>query len=154
GDLIFAYFDFDEPEICVENALRSAIEISRLNAEMNETLPPRFQIKRFILLSYGEAVVGNLSGYDSAIEITAIGSPVNFLSRLDELTKTDSLKALLHGGDILITPEMVEKMRQPMPGINLIEIDLKTLWLQVRDFENTEKIFVLRVPDIITVGAA
>jgi class 3 adenylate cyclase len=153
GDLIFAYFDFEEAEQSIEMAMRAAIEIANINAEMNAGLVEELRIKRFILLSFGEAIVGNLSGYDSSIEITAIGSPVNYLSRIDELTKHEGLKNKLLGGDIIISKDMKDQISKKFPMLEMIELNLKNIGLKVRDFEQTEFLYVFRLGDIMTETA-
>lgn len=150
GDLIFAYFDFEDTDYSIEMAMRAAMEISNINTEMNAGLPEELKIKRFILLSFGEAIVGNLSGYDSSIEITAIGSPVNYLSRVDELTKHEQLKSKLFGGDIIISREMKDQILRKFPMLSMIEINLSSLGLKVRDFEQTESLYVFRLGDMVT----
>jgi class 3 adenylate cyclase len=150
GDLIFAYFDFEEPDVSIEMAMRAAIEIANINAEMNAGLPEELRIKRFILLSFGEAIVGNLSGYDSSIEITAIGSPVNYLSRIDELTKHEAFKDRLMGGDIIISKEMKEQISKKFPMLTMIEVNLRAMGLKVRDFDQTELLYVFRLGDVMT----
>ncbi len=150
GDLIFAYFDFENADTSIEMAMRSAIEIANINAEMNADLQEDIKIKRFILLSFGEAIVGNLSGYDSSIEITAIGNPVNYLSRIDELTKHETLKAKLMNGDIIISQEMKDQIVRKFPMLPMIEIKLTDLRLKVRDFEQTESLYVFRLGDVMS----
>jgi class 3 adenylate cyclase len=144
GDLLFAYYDFEDPLYSVKMAMSSAIEIGKINTDMNQGLPDNLKIKRFILLSYGEAIVGNLSGYDASIEITAIGKPVNFLSRLDEATKNEALKTLLQSGDIIIAEDMIQLVRETFPSLDFIDLDLSVLGIKIRDFENSKMIYVFR----------
>ena len=101
GDLIFAYFDNDDPNRNTLHALMAGMEIARINQDMNATVTES-EIRRYILLSSGDAIVGNLGGLDSSIEITALGSPVNFLSRLDDLTKEPAISEILNSGDIIV----------------------------------------------------
>jgi Adenylate cyclase, family 3 (some proteins contain HAMP domain) len=144
GDLIFAYYDSSNLERNVLNTTLSAASISRFNSEMNESLPNDQKIKRFILVSCGDAIVGNLSSYESAIEITAIGSPVNILSRIDELTKLNPLKEQLEHGDIIMTSRFAEILSTTRPGIKLTRLDLQGLNLKVRDFEDTQSIYIFK----------
>jgi class 3 adenylate cyclase len=140
GDLIFAYFD----EISIrENVLRcllAGMEISKINSDLNETTNERL-IRRYILISSGEAVVGNLGGLDSSIEITALGPPVNYLSRLDELTKHFKLSSILVAGDILICSETAREVQCTNIGLGLEEISLEHLGLVVRDFPEAKTVY-------------
>lgn len=150
GDLIFAYYDFSSPNKCIEMAMRCAIEMARLNQEHNEALNKSIHIKRYILLSFGDAIVGNLSGYESSIEITAIGAPVNFLSRLDEITKTEALGRDLASGDIIFSNDALPFLKKNFPTLPVTEIDLAQRNLTVRDFESITKIYILRINEIIS----
>lgn len=144
GDLIFAYYDFSDLNRNIKNSILSAASISRFNMEMNESLPADQKINRYILLSCGEAIVGNLSSYKSAIEITAIGSPVNILSRIDELTKHEGLRGHLAHGDILMTSSFAEILMKTHPDVKLSRLDLKGLSLAIRDFEEAHSIFIFK----------
>ncbi len=167
GDLIFAYYDANDLNRNILNSTFSAAAISRFNTEMNLTLPPDQQINRYILVSCGEAIVGNLSSYKSAIEITAIGSPVNILSRIDELTKTPPLKDKLAHGDVLMTESFAKILLETRPEVILTKIDLKDIKITIRDFEDTVSIYIFKpnkknlealtnesVPPIFYTGAA
>lgn len=145
GDLIFAYFDHELVTHNVIRCLLAGIDISRVNHALNAR-GYNSAIRRYILISTGEAVVGNLGGLDSSIEITALGPPVNYLSRLDELTKSPYLKDRLAPGDILIcfaTREtlLAAGISLPLETINLAEHDLR-----VRDFPEVTDVFRLKDP--------
>jgi len=144
GDLLFAYFDTADLRVSVELAIAAAVNISSINKKMNSQLNDSKKIKRFILLSQGEAMVGNLSGYASSIEITAIGRPVNLLSRIDELTKKPGVHALLESGDIIFCDNMLPYFESMFPKQWFTTIDLKKLDLKVRDFEEIGEIYVYR----------
>ena len=101
GDLIFAYFDANSVLLNLIRAAISGIEIARINEAMNATAT-QMPIKRYILISSGEAMVGNFGGLDSSVEITALGSPVNFLSRLDDLTKAPEMGSSLEPGNLIL----------------------------------------------------
>lgn len=143
GDLIFAYYDADSMERNIRNVMASAMEVSRINKSLNEKLPEDQKVRRYVLASYGEAVVGNLSSYDSAIEITAIGKPVNILARIDELTKNEQIKSRLGEGDLILTKDLYEFVIEYYPAIEIQRIDIKKLALSIRNFEELEEIYVL-----------
>lgn len=142
GDLIFAYFDDDDQQLNDKRALQAAFEIARVNRDFNKTSSSR-QIKRYILISSGEAVVGNIGGFDSSIEITALGPPVNFLSRLDEATKVDKLACRLSPGDIIVSHGFFARNRS-LTYLEHEELDLDDVNIVIRDFSLERK--VVRIP--------
>ena len=84
--------------------------------------------------------MGNLGGLDSSIEITALGSPVNFLSRLDDLTKEPSIAELLNSGDIIACDDTMMVLRTLRVNLESEVIDLCCLGLSVRDFPEAKMI--------------
>lgn len=147
GDLIFAYFDSEDIHTNVLNSLMAAMEIARLNQDMNATLAEA-EIRRYILLSSGQAVVGNLGGLDSSIEITALGSPVNLLSRLDDLTKEPAIAELLNPGDIIACHSTVTALNKLGVRLDISQIDVHGLGLKIRDFPETKMIYRIQPTDI------
>ncbi len=143
GDLIFAYFDDTSTINNVTRCVMSGIEMSRLNQDLNATLTSA-EIRRYILIATGEAVVGNLGGLDSSIEITALGPPVNFLSRLDDLTKQQELAERIEIGDILLCARTREVLINQDPTLKIEHIDLKKLGIEVRDFQDVRAIYRLK----------
>jgi class 3 adenylate cyclase len=147
GDLIFAYFDDDYPAgRNLISCTLAGLEVSRLNHDMNATANSK-RIKRYVLISYGEAVVGNLGGFDSSIEITALGSPVNFLSRVDELTKRPEIAQLLAPGDLVLSEAAARLLARLVPLVKQTQIDLYDLGLKIRDFGDVRYIFSLSPTD-------
>ena len=143
GDLIFAYFDSDILELNIVRSLLSGISLSRMNRAFNETVSS-VEIRRYILVSSGEAVVGNLGGIDSSVEITALGSPVNFLSRLDDATKNPRLAELLKPGDIIISAQSIEALSTFSLNLDIRSVCLAELDVEIRDFPETSKVFVMK----------
>lgn len=140
GDLIFAYFDDDSKKRNTIRALVAGMEISRLNHDMNATAT-QSEIRRYILISSGDAIVGNLGGLNSSIEITALGSPVNFLSRVDDLTKNQIMAKLLNPGDMVICSETHSIVSSLGAELDCDEINLHSLGLTIRDFPETSVLF-------------
>lgn len=140
GDLIFAYFDNENPHQNILNSLMAAMGIARINQDMNATLTEN-EIRRYILLSTGEAIVGNLGGLDSSIEITALGSPVNFLSRLDDLTKEPEIANLLNPGDIIACDNTIATLKKLGVKLEVESIDVHNLGLRIRDFPETSTVY-------------
>lgn len=143
GDLLFAYFDHSSNKLNALRAALSALEISAANRAMNETHNEK-QIDRYILVATGQAIVGNIGGVNSAVEITALGSPVNFLSRLDELTKEPALRDLLAFGDMLICKDTKDLICSANNDLEIESVDLPALNLAIRDFPNINQIFLVK----------
>jgi class 3 adenylate cyclase len=141
GDLIFAYFDDDQIYRNLLQAITAGVEIARANEDMNAT-SSEVDIRRYILISSGEAIVGNLGGLDSSIEITALGSPVNFLSRLDDLTKSPELANMLDSGDIIVCERSAALLGDS--NLDLKQVDLGALGLEVRDFSEVKFVYTLK----------
>jgi len=146
GDLVFAYFDDTSVNENVLNALAAGMEMSRVNSDMNDTYSS-VQIRRYILVSVGRAVVGNIGGLDSSMEITALGSPVNFLSRLDDSTKHPNIASELHSGDLVVSEAVVKILDEISAGVSSTRLDLRKLDVTIRDFPETENIFAIRPTD-------
>jgi class 3 adenylate cyclase len=146
GDLIFAYFDADDQSSNVLCCVVAALAISRINQAMNATANTR-SIKRYVLASCGEALVGNIGGLDSSIEITALGAPVNYLSRLDELTKSPALGALLNPGDVVFSEAFHIVLSRLVPELKPERVDLAELGLSIRDFLDAQCIYILPATD-------
>lgn len=146
GDLIFAYFDDDSPQLNLIRAMLAGIEIARLNTDMNATAV-NVRINRYILISTGEAIVGNLGGYDSSVEISALGSPVNFLSRVDDVTKIEAIARKINPGDLLLSKPAMDMIDSLLAETDIQldyqEIDLKALDVQIRDFPETEYLYCI-----------
>lgn len=144
GDLVFAYFDSDISQVNTTRTLLSAIEISNANQAMNRTLNQK-QVDRYILVSTGEAIVGNIGGVDSSVEITALGPPVNFLSRLDELTKSRKLQSHIEFGDVVVCSETFKTVAGL--GLKHHRVDLARLGLIVKDFPESTVVYVIKPTD-------
>ncbi len=148
GDLIFAYFDDEDMKLNVLRALASSVELARINETFNSTVGSE-QIRRYILLSSGDALVGNFGGLDSSIEVTALGSPVNFLSRVDDATKHPELAPLLAPGDILVAEETVQIAFSRDLNLPFEKLDLAQLGVDIRDFPEVSKIYRLAPDDTL-----
>lgn len=142
GDLIFAYFDDDDLATNLVRSLLAGIEVSRINETMNATAGA-VEIRRYILISTGEAIVGNFGGLDSSVEITALGSPVNLLSRVDDLTKHPAMVDVLRQGDLIMCEDTANLVVENKLGIGLYCLDLKEMDLEIRDFPEVRKLYRL-----------
>jgi len=143
GDLVFAYFDHDHSTLNVLRSVLSGIEISIANKAMNSTLTKK-RVDRYILISTGEAVVGNIGGVDSSVEITALGSPVNYLSRLDELTKSEGFRQKLAYGDVVICETTYESIGRLGISLDHKKLELSEMSVSIRDFSEEVNVYVVK----------
>lgn len=146
GDLIFAYFDSDSVHLNLTRCIASGMEIARINESMNAT-SSAVAIRRYILISSGEAMVGNFGNLDSSIEITALGPPVNLLSRVDDLTKAPELASFLNHGDLIIDQKSHDELARLRSPLEEDLIDLDELGLTIRDFPDERKLYRIAATD-------
>jgi class 3 adenylate cyclase len=145
GDLIFAYFDGDNLYVNVLQCLKAGFEIAHVNQQFNESNAQGVEIRRHILISSGEAIVGNIGGFDSSLEITALGSPVNLLSRIDELTKTEPMKVRLQQPTLILCRNTARHVQRLNIGLTLETLCLAELGLTIRDFEEEAELWLMPV---------
>ncbi len=130
GDLVFAYFDESSSSQNIENCFLSSLLMARNHINSGN----EFDIKRSIILSCGEAIVGNIGGSGSAIEITAMGTPSNECARIDEFVK----KYKFFQNKIIFSPNVYEQLKK------MKIIDFETYSLsdneQVRDFSSIREL--------------
>jgi class 3 adenylate cyclase len=145
GDLIFTYFDSHNGISNLLRAISCAIALTDQTRRMNETLPPEKRIQRYISLTYGDAVVGNIGGADSSREITVLGNPANILSRIDELTKHPTLASLLDMDHLILSAEAATQLNEEFPQLELRWIDLWSIHLTIRDFPEQRSIVLFPI---------
>jgi class 3 adenylate cyclase len=145
GDLLFAYFDQPDPQDNLLRCFKAAIDVIQVNTEFNEARPDCDPINRYVLITSGDAIVGNLGGFDSSIEITALGNPVNFLSRIDEATKHAAIRRLITTRHVVMDERTAMGLGAVLPGLKVERLDLAKLGVQIRDFESVDRIFLFRV---------
>lgn len=143
GDLIFAYFDDRNIQLNLLRAISAGFALSELNKDMNATVST-VDVKRYILVSTGEALVGNVGGLNSGVEITALGPPVNFLARLDDATKSPGLMKHLEPGDIILCPDSARKLEQMKSELEPKRVCLNEAGVDIRDFPDVRSVFILR----------
>lgn len=144
GDLVFAYFDETDAIVSVTNAVRAAIQLYEVTNTINRTTAAAgAQIKRFAILSFGEAIVGNIGGTEGAMDITVIGGIANLPSRLDSLTKEASLKKYMERSPVILTTEALGFLSALFPSLGAEQVDLASFGLSVRDFPEETKIHLL-----------
>lgn len=146
GDLLFAYFDGDG-ERGLLRGLNCALELSRKHAHAIALSGEGKQVRRFVLLSYGEAVVGNIGGSDSSRDITVLGNPANILSRIDPLTKDPSLKDRLSHADVILTEEAFRVVSR-LAQVEAVRLELAPLGVRIRDFEEEEALWLVKSTEL------
>ena len=108
GDAVMAQWgapiaSADDPDRAMRAAIEMMQELEKLNAKWRDEGRPELQIG--IGLNHGEAFAGNI-GSERRLEFTVIGDVVNTASRLCSAAGP---------GEILITEEMREALREPPP---------------------------------------
>ena len=143
GDLIFAYYDDTNPYVNLIHCISSGLEIAEANKNLNDQQRSETRIRRHVLIANGDAIVGNLGGYDSSIEITALGSPVNLLSRIDEITKLPKFKELVRESDLVLCPMTARLLSHLDLGCEIMTLELSRVGARIRDFEEMTTLWVL-----------
>jgi len=146
GDLIFAYYDDRDQQANVLRSILSGFEIAAINEEQNAGATSG-ELKRYILIAVGEAIVGNVGGFDSSVEITALGSPVNFLARVDELTKNEVFAGQLQNGDVVISEETHSVLAEIGVNLETNRLDLAKQNVQIRDFNEVRALYSVPASD-------
>ncbi len=115
GDMVCYYWPFDEKdEKSFANAVKGALELSRLQDKFFAELPHRYEqklddsvlgeIKKIIDagigLSVGEVVMGNLGPKNGVQKFGILGDPLNLVSRVESLTR-------FFNTDIIVTKEFL-----------------------------------------------
>ena len=142
GDLLFAYFDDLSVYSNLVRCLLAAIDIVDANERFNQERQPDSRIRRFVLVATGNAIVGNLGGFDSSIEITALGTPVNLLSRIDELTKNPLFKQHASDSDLILCSNTASLLNRLGLTWHLERLSLSDLGTTIRDFGEMDSVWV------------
>ncbi|NJN50434.1 MAG: adenylate/guanylate cyclase domain-containing protein [Gammaproteobacteria bacterium] len=144
GDLIFAYFDNSDFETNIRRCIAAAVDLVNANIAFNDANSRDNHIRRNVLVASGPAVVGNLGGFDSSIEITALGNPVNLLSRLDELVKHPLIRNHIGVEDIVVDDRTASVLRElDNARFALRPLRLTEIGVLIRDFETIPTVWVL-----------
>jgi len=145
GDLLFSYYDGDNLMENTTNATLSAIAISLQEASHNNSLSEiNIHVRKQIILAVGEAIVGNIGNADSAIEITAMGTPVNFLNRLESLVKSDEYISLIPRDHIIVSEETKLILDHLESNVEFKKYLISDHNIQIRDFEEVKVFYSFR----------
>lgn len=152
GDCIFLYCDDEEGEKqAVLNILTLAFllvnTVENINSALKLSDTPTLNFG--IALHAGEVTYGNLAS-ETMIDPTIIGINVNMTARLEELTKTPSVKEIVGTNGIILSEEFYTLSKPFFENFQPIHIDLTKLGATVRDFPNVSKVYA--VPKGIAVS--
>jgi len=143
GDLIFAYFDDPNPYVNIIRCVSAGLSLIEANQRLNQDTAIDRLVSRYVLISSGTAIVGNIGGYDSSTEITALGSPVNLLSRIDEITKTQQFRKVGAESDLILCDFTASQLNRLGLGVEIHPVSLRSLGVTIRDFEEIETIWLV-----------
>lgn len=146
GDCLFAFVE--EGEVNgnpVDRAIEVAAHLIRQVQEVNGREGFEDGLRFGIAITYGRAVVGNLSA-DSCIDYTAIGEPVNLAARLEELTKDERMTRLVGRNGVIMSSEAVAaRSRFALLPAGVVELS----WTKVRSFDRITQISFLSEQDCL-----
>lgn len=135
GDMLLAYYDDGDIVRNIFDSLMTAFEIASLEKQHNLKRSSEDQIKKNILISVGEAIVGNIGGMDSSVEITALGTPVNFLNRLELAVKHEKISGNFDYDEIIVTEELIKVLKMLNLQLDYKTFNLEHFGLKIRNFE-------------------
>ena len=145
GDSIFMYSD-DETgrDNAVVNILSLAIFFVNSIEEINRQLVSQGHepLNFGIAVHAGNAIYGNLAS-NTLIDPTIIGLNVNKTARMEELTKIPGIREIVGINAIILSEEIVEYGSSFLDPAELITLDLVQLQVQVRDFEDVQRLYAL-----------
>jgi class 3 adenylate cyclase len=144
GDLLFAYYDSDNLFKNVVNATITGQEIVLHELNENSKRDQMNEVRKQVILAVGEAYVGNIGGHDSALEITALGTPVNFLSRLENVVKTKTLLQSIPRDHIILSKETHTILESLNIDLEFRKYDLNEYGLKIKDFSEISEFFTLK----------
>jgi class 3 adenylate cyclase len=155
GDCIFLFVEEspamaarDLADLGIELAALLSRETERLNEEARAVGNP---VIRFgIAIHIGPAVVGNLSS-NRCIDYTALGQNVNFVARLEELTKYPHVSAQVGDNGLIVSREASDALRR-YSDLGLRRLDMDSGQVRVRSFEGTPDVLFLTAADLKKVG--
>ncbi len=145
--MLFCYFDSDEKIDNIRQSVRAGIRIVLTELEHNSNSVDAMKVRKQVLVGCGEAYVGNIGGRDSSIEITAMGTPVNFLSRLETLVKSKKMRSLLPENHIIVSAEVFNHLDLSEIDLEFIQHDLRDYNMTVKDFEETHIFYTLEASE-------
>ncbi|MDX1376551.1 MAG: adenylate/guanylate cyclase domain-containing protein, partial [Burkholderiales bacterium] len=156
GDCIFLYSDVEQDHAdAVLNVLALACVFVESVGRVNRTLrrsgaaPLNFGVA----VHAGNVVYGNLAS-DTLIDPTVIGVNVNRTARLEELTKSPTVRERVGANAVILSEEFVWQLRKAGLSLpDLITLDLPALNVTLRDFPEVERVHALRYEAALALSA-
>jgi class 3 adenylate cyclase len=146
GDGIFVIIDEPTPPINHLLAALTGFKIAGANHAWNKDIEEESaRVRRFVTMASGEAAVGNIGGAESARLYTALGTPANLVSRIDQLTKAPELANTLRqvGPQLILSNSAYQKLKASAPLLQFVTYDLHAKDLVIRDFEEEKCLYFL-----------
>lgn len=142
ADAILTFFPLSDPDEALLLTLKSGISCVLLERERRQGQSPN----RFFVITSGTALIGNMASKGHR-EFTIMGKPANLSARIDEITKNEHFKKAVQGfSDYIILDEESKLMLDSFAdGFNVSEINLKSINLMIRSYEDEEKVFLFLI---------
>ena len=151
GDCIFLFIE-EDAETPDSSPADLAFDIAKILIDVTEAknsliiqnhgIPMNFGIA----IHYGEVVVGNLSS-DHCIDYTAIGTNVNFVARLEEMTKHSAISSVIGPNGLLISHEATKALKKHR-AIAPMNLNLNELKVSVRSFNEVTSVYGLSATQV------
>ncbi|MFH2129551.1 MAG: adenylate/guanylate cyclase domain-containing protein [bacterium] len=145
GDCIFLYSDDENGR---ERAVLNILALAFLLVNTVENINSALKLSNTPLLNFGialhagEVTYGNIAS-ETMIDPTIIGINVNMTARLEELTKTPSVKDIVGSNGIILSEEFKTLSQQHFENFQPICINLEQLGATVRDFPSVSTVYAV-----------
>lgn len=145
GDCIFLYCDDDEGR---EQAVLNILMLSFMLVNTVQNINDALRLSGSPLLNFGialhagEVTYGNLAS-ETMIDPTIIGINVNMTARLEELTKTRSVRDVVGTNGIILSETFYDLSLRYFDNFQPIRIDLKQMGVNVRDFPDVTQVYAV-----------
>jgi class 3 adenylate cyclase len=146
GDLIFSYFDSDNPIENISAALRASVQM-QLETSLLNGRDRSHTLRRYSIVTFGNVIVGNMGGTESSRDVTALGDPANLSARLDAITKEPILSEVLSSCPLVASTEALNVVRLLFPQLLIKSVDLRELDLSIRDFPEETKLHLIPITE-------
>lgn len=152
GDLVHAYFEDTEEATSIRRSILSAAQIVYATSRINSMQSRKeIQITRYIIISHGPVLVGNLGGTEGSRDITAIGDAANIPSRVDSATKDPAFKKLLGNSTIILTPQAHEQAVKEFINLESQMVDLRLVGVTLRDFDEIKYLYLINESSAVQI---
>jgi class 3 adenylate cyclase len=143
GDLVYSYYDLSDPKMNMILALKTALEIdeSTKTIQASQTIG---NLERYIIISFGNLLVGNLGGTNGSRDITVLGDAANIPSRIDSVTKHPLFKERLSQRKVILTEQAWLQLPDAIRDkANPERFEFNEHTLRLRDFEKEERVILI-----------